>query len=271
MANGAAGSPGVRGGTARGRTSAPARCRADPPPGNGPGGGVMSRAIPVGLGGFDLLRSWRLERGLPQPVPLNRPRLLRQGTLIAATCVGLVAVPAALLEVDSGQREVRLAQLKTVADRSDILQQQVQQHQQQRDRLDRQSKALASALGSVRSSSALLRELAERTPAGVQLQELAMMAGSLRLEAQASSFEQADLLQLSLRRSPFLQPGPQGVRLKQVSHGDGGEAGPATVVFTLEADFRPRLSGTARQQLARLGADGLARRLAQLRRLELLP
>jgi type IV pilus assembly protein PilN len=139
------------------------------------------------------------------------------------------------------------------------------------------NQALAQGLLSVRSGSALLRDLQLRVPRGVQLTEVKQQDGGqgLLLKGVAvgrQPFALINALQLELKRSPLLDP--NRINLTKASRGkaDAQPGSGRDVDFEITTRFRPPIQPLGEKQiLQQLGADGLARRLDLLQREGLLP
>lgn len=243
----------------------------------------MSRTFK--LDRLDLLRQRRLELGLPPEAPvLADPRQL----VLAGGVIGLaVAASAAGLWLFLQARQVyvegRIRELGSVPAQVKELEQRVQVAQAQLKQISTSNEGLAKGLVAVSSGSALLTQLSEITPEGVQLSE-ATVSGStpaqtLTLKGKAAepeAFRRINAIELLLAYSPLFKP--DGVKLVKATR----EAAPAVadpkappplippVTFDLTSQFSSLPAAAQLRELRRLGADGLARRLETLQKEGLL-
>jgi len=126
---------------------------------------------------------------------------------------------------------------------------------------------LAEQMVAVPSGSALLEQLRQVTPAGVQLQSLRVQGNAIELSGEAQAaldpgpLERINALVLALAALPISEP--DGVKVVKVTR-SGDDGGPMqAVTFSLTWGLDP----AARPSLATLkalGADGLVRRFQLL-------
>ncbi|MCT0218971.1 PilN domain-containing protein [Synechococcus sp. CS-1329] len=229
------------------------------------------------LPGLDLLRERRLELGLPAepPRPPEPRRLLLIGSAIGVAIVLASVAAAALLKLQGRLLEQELARLAPGRDQVERLEAELSAGQATLERNSKGNAELVSALVAVRSGSALLSDLAGRTPAGLQLVSLQVGQDDLQLKGQSAdpgAFERINALVLSLKASPLLDPAAvtlnRAIRQKNAS-GKGPES--RLVEFELTAAFRaPAASSAQLKLLQELGAAGMARRLELLQQEGLL-
>jgi type IV pilus assembly protein PilN len=229
---------------------------------------------------LDLLRERRQEMGLDTMSSLLgfRGHLVRRGALIGAALVGGAALLCGLVALRHQWIRGALARLEPLEAEMKSLSEQNDARQAALNQQSTTNRELASALTTVRTSSALLTELQLRTPVGIRLSSVVVLGPSLALKGQASdplAFVRINALQLELKRSPLLDA--RGVtlvkseRVVETGSGTGLPTGPGQVSFEISSPFAAL---EARQQLAvlrQLGSDGMARRLELLQREGLLP
>jgi Tfp pilus assembly protein PilN len=129
--------------------------------------------------------------------------------------------------------------------------------------LEASNRGLANGLVNVSSGSALVTNLFQLAPAGVELQEASVVGPVLSLKGVANdpgAFQRINALQLQLAYSPMFQP--DSVKVLKVSR-QVGKAGLASgqVSFELASSFKTLDPVATLRQLQRLGASGMARRL----------
>ncbi|MEB3348689.1 MAG: PilN domain-containing protein [Cyanobacteriota bacterium] len=218
----------------------------------------------------DLLREWRLEEGLEAAGRPDRLALLQRGGWIGVGLIGLGMLLGGAILWRQSLVDQEIESLAAVAALSGQLEQRLQRERGQRLGLEQGNRRLAEGLVAVRSGSALLSDLQRRTPEGVQLQELKVLADSLSLQGQArdpGALQRINALLLTLQASPFLQG--QEVLLRRASRGTAEQA--PLLAFEISGPFRERDSRREASLLRQLGADGMASRLEALLREGLLP
>lgn len=235
----------------------------------------MSRSGPLP----DLLREWRSEEGLADPGSVDRMALLQRGSWIGGGLVGLGLLLGAAILWRQSLVEAEIRKLAPVATLSRQLEDRLEQERRRRLKLDQGNRRLAEGLVAVRSGSALLTDLQRRTPDGVQLQEVKVLAESLAIKGQAGDpggLQRINALLLMLQASPFLEQ--REVTLRSASRviadrpGDANAAGQTPrLAFEIQAGFRERDSRREAALLQGLEARGMATRLQVLQREGLLP
>ena len=216
-------------------------------------------------GPVDLLRQRRLEVGLPGDPLRSKPswQLLLVGGLVG----GGLLLPALALVVALGLWESVLQQellrLNGMPAQVKALEEQVKGPQAAAKTLEASNQGLARGLIAVSSGSALITNLFELSPAGVELKEATVLGPVLSLKGGANdpgAFQRINALQLQMADSPMFQP--DSVKVLKVSR-EAGKAGvaPGQVSFELSSGFKTLDPGAQLKQLQRLGAKGMARRL----------
>jgi type IV pilus assembly protein PilN len=229
---------------------------------------------------FDLLREKRQALGLPEPVEDARQsrEILLKGAAIGAALFGLALGMAGLVLLRRGMVTTEIDSIAAVEADVERFETRLRADQERLGTLQAANQALVQGLLSVRSGSALLRDLQLRVPRGVQLTEVKEQAGGKGLQIKGVAvgrqpFGLINALQLELKRSPLFDP--NRVSLRRASRAEASNqqaAGSRDVSFELTVEFRPAINPLAEQKiLAELGATGLAQRLALLQREELLP
>ena len=229
---------------------------------------------------FDLLREKRRAMGLAEPgedVRQTRETLLK-GAVIGTTLVGLALGMGVLVMLRRGMLAAEIANLAAVETEVEQFETRLKAEQAGLGTVQAANQALVQGLLSVRSGSAVLRDLQLRVPRGIQLTEVKQQGDGKELlikgvAAGRQPFALINALQLELKRSPLLDPGSVNLRRASREQPDGQPVGPTRdVVFEINLQFRPAIQPLAEKQiLEKLGATGLARRLALLQREGLLP
>lgn len=237
-----------------------------------PDQGAEAEAPPPGL---DLLEERRRELGLAASAagvgagagPPPARALLLQGSLWGGGLVLASLLLLALMGWQEGQQAQQLAQLMPVEQRVTRAESRLRRLRSTTTALRKNNTRLAEQLVAVPSGSALLEQLRQVTPAGVQLQSLRVQGNAIELsgEAQASldpgPLERINALVLALAALPISEP--DGVKVVKATR-SGDDGGPVqAVTFSLTWGLDP----AARPSLATLkalGADGLVRRFQLL-------
>jgi type IV pilus assembly protein PilN len=136
--------------------------------------------------------------------------------------------------------------------------------------IQRSNEGLAKGLVAVSSGSALLALLTQITPQGVQLTDVQVQAGSLKLKGVAAdpqAFRRVNGLSLLLAESPLFQP--KSVKVVKLSREASKPAAP--VDWDLTAAFATLPAPQQLRLLQSLGSEGLAKRLQILERAGVLP
>ena len=228
---------------------------------------------------YDLLREKRQALGLPEPAEDARQTrdILLKGSAIGAALLGLALGMAGLVMLRRGMLTVEIDSIASVEAEVERFETRLRAEQARLGTVQAANQALVQGLLSVRSGSALLRDLQLRIPRGVQLTEVKHQDGGqgLLLKGVAvgrQPFALINALQLELKRSPLLEP--NSISLTKASRGkaDAQPAGSGRDVdFEITTRFRPPIQPLGEKQiLEQLGADGLARRLDLLQREGLL-
>lgn len=229
---------------------------------------------------FDLLREKRLALGLPEPIDEARQSrdTLIKGAAIGAALVGLALGMAGLVLLRRGLLTAEIDSLSSVEADVKTFETRLQAEQARLGSVKAANQALVQGLLSVRSGSAVLRDLQLRVPRGIQLTEVKQGDGGQSLQIKGVAvgrqpFALINALQLELKRSPLLDPNRVTLARAAREQADPQQAGSGRdVTFEIAAQFRPAIQPLAEKQiLEQLGAEGLAQRLALLQREELLP
>jgi type IV pilus assembly protein PilN len=216
-------------------------------------------------GPVDLLRQRRLEVGLPSDRSRTKPawQLMLVGSLMGgALLLPAVGLQLALAQWDS-QVAVKMAQLTALPTRVQALEGQLKGAQAGAKTLEASNQGLANGLVTVSSGSALVANLFQLVPSGVELKEASVVGPVFSLKGGGNdpgAFQRINALQLQMAYSPMFQP--DSIKVLKVSR-EAGTAGvaPGQVSFELSSSFRPLDPRAQLKQLQRLGANGMARRL----------
>ena len=223
----------------------------------------------------DLLRQRRIEVGLPgDPAKGQKAwRLMLWGGLLG----GGMVLPALGLQLALGfwdsLVETQLAELSLIPPRVKALEDELNGAQAQAKRLEASNKGLAGGLVTVSSGSALIANLFQLSPAGVELKEVSVVGQLLSLKGGASdpgAFQRINALQLQMAYSPMFQP--DSVKVLKVSReGAKGATAPGQLNFELASGFKALEPLAQLKQLQRLQATGMASRLEILQTAGVLP
>jgi len=231
------------------------------------------------LSRLDLLRERRIELGLPAdpPRPADPRRLLLIGGAVGAGLVAATVGLSLLLRWQQQMLSNELHRLAPVQSQVEGLEAQLKAERATTEATRKGNLQLAEGLVAVRSGTALMTDLSQRTSTGLQLTALKVNKDDLELKGRSTdpgAFERINALVLRLKASPLLDPATVKLgRAKRAAPETGPKAGPSPLVtFQLAAGFREPLTGSAQLRLLQgLGADGMARRLELLQRQGLLP
>jgi Tfp pilus assembly protein PilN len=235
---------------------------------------------------LDLLRRRREQMGLSAPRPVPARALILRGTLMGAGVVALALLACLAAAFYGGWLQQRERQLKPDADAYDQAQARIGQVTKELTARKADNQALADAVAGVRSGSALLTEVAQLIPQGLQLTKLKVLGSSLEISGAAQQplgLDQINGFQLQLEGSPFFQPdGVSLAKAEEVSTTPAAAVAPGTPAapaaqpitslnFELKAELAADAAKLTRNRLQALGSLGLARRVELLRRDGLLP
>ncbi len=210
----------------------------------------------------DLLRERRLELGFPEPAgawqPL-RPLLLR-GALIGGSallvCVGSIVVMGRI----ESQQQAQLQMLSPFEQRLQLAEGRLRMSRQRVSTIEKDNRKIAEQLVAVPVGSPLLEQLSRVTPAGVQLEDVAVqsdqikVSGKLGLGGTPGPLERINALVLTLQELPISRP--SGVKVLKVTSDDSEVP---SVRFSLDWWLDP-MAKPSIEQLQQLGATGLVQR-----------
>ena len=217
----------------------------------------------------DLLRQRRLERGLPAepaPIPAARPLLLL-GSAIGAAALLLVVISWGLILLRTRAVAAQVERLNAVPGQLQSLEGRLRADKAQLDQQTRINETLAGGLVAVSSGSALVSQLAQLTPQGVQILEATVSGQSLSLKGRADepgAFTRINALSLLLSYAPLFKP--DEVRVIKLTR-----EGPSAVSWEITAGLASLKPAQQLTLLRRLGADGMVTRLQDLARTGVLP
>jgi Tfp pilus assembly protein PilN len=227
----------------------------------------------------DLLRQRREELGIAPKSLVSPKHLLWKGSAYGLVPLVLVLLIGAGMLWRERLLEASVLALEPASTEHDNLMQSNLKLQEKILKLNGANERLKNGLLEIRSSSALLAELAAITPEGVQLQNAKADSGSFSLKGLAQmpgGFVQINGLQLAMEKSLFFK---KSVKLKkaqlvlgQKANADAAKA--QMVGFELMADFdksKPQKPYLLLQKLKPLGSLGMAARVDAIRQLGLLP
>ena len=218
---------------------------------------------------LDLLRQRRQRLGLERPKVVPVRELLWRGGLIGAVVPVLLLLALLFLVVQDRQLAHRQKRLEPLAAEHDRVDRALIAATQKLEQTRSTNSAIAKAMADVRSSSAVLAEVRQLVPESIALDRLAVRGNALEVSGSAeqpNGLRLVNALLLRLSSSGFF------VREQVVlSKADlAGKAEQAQLRFSLKAGFAADAALATRTSLSRLGADGMARRMAVLEREGLL-
>ena len=212
---------------------------------------------------LDVLRQRRERFGLERPKVIPVRDLLRRGGLIG--CVGplLLLLVVLFLVVQDRQLAQRQRRLEPIAAEHDRVDQALMEATQMLEQSRATNSAIAKAIADVRSSSAVLAEVRRLLPETIVLDRLVVKGSALEISGSAeqpNGLRLVNALLLRLSASGFFTP--QRVELSKADV--SGRAEQAKLRFSLSAGFAGDAALAMRSSLARLGAEGMARRMEVL-------
>ena len=212
---------------------------------------------------LDLLRQRRERFQLERPRVIPVRELLLRGGLIGAVAPLLLLFVALFLVVQERQLLKHQKRLEPIAAEHDRVDQALTEATQMLEKSRSTNSAIAKAIADVRSSSAVLAEVRQLVPESIALDRLEVKGNVLEISGyaqQPNGLRLVNALLLRLSASGFF--GPEQVRLSKASVVVA--AGQAKLQFSLVAGFAADAVSAMRSSLPRLGAEGMARRMAVL-------
>jgi len=212
---------------------------------------------------LDLLRQRRERFGLERPKVIPVRDLLWRGGLIGCVVPLLLLLVVLFLVVQDRQLAQRQRRLEPIAAEHDRVDQALMEATQMLEQSRSTNSAIAKALADVRSSSAVLAEVRRLVPESIVLNRLVLDGNALEISGSAeqpNGLRLVNALMLRLSSSGFFSP--EGVELSNANV--AGQAEQAQLRFSLRAGFAADAALVMRTSLPRLGADGMARRMAVL-------
>ena len=210
----------------------------------------------------DLLRERRLELGLPEPAGAWQPMrpLLLRGALIGGSALLVCVGSIVLLGGIESQQQAQLQMLSPFEQRLQLAEGRLRMSRQRVSTLEKDNRKIAEQLVSVPAGSPLLEQLSRVTPAGVQLEDVAVqndqikMFGRLGLGGTPGPLERINALALTLQGLPVSRR--NGVKVLKVTSDDSEVP---SVRFSLDWSLDPTAKPSI-EQLQQLGATGLVQR-----------
>ena len=210
----------------------------------------------------DLLKELRLELGLPEPAGSWQPMrpLLLRGALIGGAGLLLSLGSIVVIGRIESQQQQQLQTLSPFEQRVQSMEGRLRTAKRKVATIQKDNLKIARQLVAVSVGSPLLAQLSLATPAGVQLENVAVqndqikVSGSVGIGGAAGPLERINALVLGLEQFPISLP--NGVNVVKVTREDG-EA--PSVNFSLDWVLDPSAKLSI-QQLQQLGATGLVQR-----------
>ena len=218
---------------------------------------------------LDLLRQRRQRLGLERPKVVPVRELLWRGGLIGAVAPVLLLLAVLFLVVQDRQLAQRQKRLEPLAAEHDRVDRALIKATQKLEQSRSTNAAIAQAMADVRSSSGLLAEISRLVPESIALDRLAVRGNALEVSGSAeqpNGLRLVNALLLRLSSSGFFAREQVVLSKADVV----GQAEQAQLRFSLKTGFAPDAALAMRTSLSRLGADGMARRMAVLEREGLL-
>ena len=220
---------------------------------------------------LDLLARRRQRLGLVRPQPIAVRKLLLRGTLIGAALPLLSLVVCFLILIQDRLLARQQEQLTPYANQYDAIKQSLDDIVVQIDSASSRNRSIARAMADVRSSSAVLVELAGLLPREMTFKSLKAEGSQLIVEGaalQPNGLRTINAFLLRLAQSSLFDS--QQVRLKKAQVKEASGDANSLMNFSVVAAFRDDAAEATRSRLEELGAVGLAKRLRLLEAEELL-
>ncbi|MGC6482377.1 MAG: hypothetical protein ACON4T_02245 [Synechococcus sp.] len=223
---------------------------------------LMTLALAGGQG-LDLLEDYRPELGLPAPTPVLHAgnQSLTQGAIVGGGVLAVAGICLVGLGLHEGFQTQQLKAFEPVEQQMRATKLQLNKLSARLSSLKTDNQVIANQLVAVSSGSALLEQLVQNTPMGIQIKDLAVQGNVIDLEglvATTSStpgpLERINAMALALKNLP----GTQANSVKVVRVADKNEF---KLTWTLDPAATPSL-----EQLRALGAEGMMKRLQLLQR-----
>lgn len=212
---------------------------------------------------LDLLRQRRERFGLQRPKVVPVRELLWRGGMIGAVAPVLLLLVVLFLFVQDRRLAQRQRGLEPVGAEHDRVDQALIEATKTLQQSRSTNSAIATAMADIRSSSAVLTEVRQLVPELIALDQLEVDGNVLEISGSAqqpNGLRLVNALLLRLSASGFFAP--ESVKLLQADV--AGSADLETLRFSLSASFATDATLVMRPSLPRLGAQGMARRMAVL-------
>ena len=212
---------------------------------------------------LDLLRQRRERFGLERPKVVPVRELLWRGGMIGAVAPVLLLLAVLFLFVQDRRLAQRQRGLEPVGAEHDRVDQALIEATKTLQQSRSTNSAIATAMADIRSSSAVLTEVRQLVPELISLDQLEVDGNVLEISGSAqqpNGLRLVNALLLRLSASGFFAP--ESVKLSQADV--AGSADLETLRFSLSASFATDATLVMRSSLPRLGAQGMARRMAVL-------
>lgn len=154
----------------------------------------------------DLLRERREQLGLPEPRPVDARALLRQGLILGSLAVGLMLGGLGWLSFRLWWLQRAADALEPVSQKYVALQGSLEKAQGALKGLEQSNQALVEQILAVPATSALLQELANVIPAGLQVQDFSEKDNGIVIKGIAVdplAFSRINAMALKLSASPL--------------------------------------------------------------------
>ena len=212
---------------------------------------------------LDLLRQRRERFGLERPKVVPVRELLWRGGMIGAVAPVLLLLVVLFLFVQDRRLAQRQRGLEPVGAEHDRVDQALIEATKTLQQSRSTNAAIAMAMADIRSSSAVLTEVRQLVPELIALDQLEVDGNVLEISGSAqqpNGLRLVNALLLRLSASGFFAP--ESVKLLQADV--AGSVDLETLRFSLSASFATDATLVMRPSLPRLGAQGMARRMAVL-------
>ena len=226
----------------------------------------------------DLLRQRRLERGLPAEAPqlASARRLLLIGTSLGTALLALVLFSLAFIAFRDRMVSAEINGMSGIPGQLLKMETALRDGQGKLNRQQKSNDLLLRGLVAVSSGSALVTQLAQLTPQGVQITEATVTGTALTLKGLADdpgAFARVNALSLLLAYAPLFQP---DVKVVKLLRSDASTVANVPYIlppvsWELVATLKPLKPADQLSELRRLGADGMLARLKDLVRTGVLP
>ena len=212
------------------------------------------------------------KRTLRLPLSSNTP--LIAGVAVMVLLPGLAGLYLWMLNRQSAELKSEIAALEAEIGANQAKYQSIEAMQQQIAQVNAQTEALVSVFNQIKPWSAILEDIRDRIPVGVQLNSIQQTDAQLTLEGFATSYGDVNNFLLALQASQFLNPTATKIQSAQstdnplsVELPEGSNVTvelPQMVNYTISTELNNVPASQLLAELSRKGAVGLVTRIRNL-------